>query len=185
MESVRTGAAKLFGGSGYKRTRSDSSSTVGGSTAGGAGGSGARTSSTAEPLNAQSRSFAQAAAPSVPAKRSGPSAPAFPRPSLRRGPVAFQHDDYASMERPAPATAAPNTLFMDIRQATITPEAILAAAFAVLGKLVLGFQFFAAQKAIGLTFVNAEAATHYRNKTLGEDGPLLYPAPRSLLISSG
>jgi len=177
MESVRTGAAKLFGGSGYKRTRSDSSSTVGGSTAGGAGGSGARTSSTAEPLNAQSRSFAQAAAPSVPAKRSGPSAPAFPRPSLRRGPVAFQHDDYASMERPAPATAAPNTLFMDIRQATITPEAILAAAFAVLGKLVLGFQFFAAQKAIGLTFVNAEAATHYRNKTLGEDGPLLYPAP--------
>jgi len=81
------------------------------------------------------------------------------------------------MERPAPATAAPNTLFMDIRQATITPEAILAAAFAVLGKLVLGFQFFAAQKAIGLTFVNAEAATHYRNKTLGEDGPLLYPAP--------
>jgi hypothetical protein len=96
---------------------------------------------------------------------------------LRRGPAEFQHEDYASMERPAPPTAAPNTLYMDLRQATLTPEAILAAAFSVLGKLVLGFQFFAAQKALALTFASSEAVLHYRNKTLGEDGPLLYPAP--------
>jgi hypothetical protein len=175
MEAARTGAARLFGGIGSKRTRSDSTSTAGGSAAGRAGQTAAASSGTG-PLNPQQRSFAQAAGGSS-GKRPTPALPSCPRPQLRRGPAVLQHQDYLSMERPAPATPAPNTLYLNMRTATISPEDALEAAFDVLGNAVLGFQLFAAQKVLALTFAFAETYGHYRNQPLGPDGPVLYPAP--------
>jgi hypothetical protein len=96
---------------------------------------------------------------------------------LHRGPTFWEREDYTSLERPAPPTAAPNTLYADLRKAALSPEAFLAGAFAVLGKLVIGFQLFAAQQAIALTFATSEARAHLINQRLGGDGPLLYPAP--------
>jgi hypothetical protein len=180
MDTLRNFASKATGGSGPKRPRSTSTSTVGSQAPAGSGPATAQASSQAEPLNPQQpKTFAEAAAAAtVPAKRpGGPSAPSCPRPALRRGPVLWQSSDYASLERPAPPTAAPNTLYADLRQETMTPEAFLAAAYAFLGNLVIGFQLFAAQKVVALTFASVEAHALHVNVRLGRDGPLLYPAP--------
>jgi hypothetical protein len=59
----------------------------------------------------------------------------------------------------------------------MSPEAFLATAYAFLGNLVIGFQLFAAQKVVSLTFASAEARALHLNVWLGLDGPLLYPAP--------
>ena len=111
------------------------------------------------------------------AKRSGPAPPAFPRPHLRRGDPLIQDTNYASMERPAPTTPAPNVLYVDMRNSSLSPEEVLEAAFPVLGNHVIGFQLFAAQKTLGLVFTSAESCTLHRNKTIGETGLTLYPAP--------
>ena len=176
MQNAREGLARVFGGSGTKRTRSDSTSTAGGS---GAAGSARRSTAQASgsgPLNPPQRSFAQAAS-GAPGKRAAPAPPSFPRPQLRRGQAEIQHQDYLSMERPAPATPAPNTLYLDMRASDLSPEQALEAAFDVLGNNVLGFQLFAAQKVLALTFASAESHLHYCNKPMGQDGPILYPAP--------
>jgi hypothetical protein len=128
------------------------------------------------PLNAQQKSFAQAAGGNAP-KRGGPSAPAFPRPQLRRGKAVIEHDQYASMERPAPDTPSPNMLYIDMRTSSMTPEQVLDAAFPVLGDKVLGFTLFAAQKTLGLTFTKTEHQTEFSFKELGDTGLVLYPAP--------
>jgi len=176
MQNAREGFARVFGGSGTKRTRSDSSSTAGGSGAAGAARRSTAQASGPGPLNPQLRSFAQAAS-GAPGKRAAPAPPSFPRPQLRRGKAEIQHQDYLSMERPAPATPAPNTLYLDMRASDLSPEQALEAAFDVLGNNVLGFQLFAAQKVLALTFASAESHLHYCNKPMGQDGPILYPAP--------
>ena len=89
-----------------KRQRSSTGSTLGGLSGSSGSVIGAVVPPGASPnvpLNPQQRSFAQAAGGSAP-KRSGPLAPAFPRPQLRRGEAIVEHNQYASMERPAPNT---------------------------------------------------------------------------------
>ena len=163
---------------GNKRTKV--SDLLGGSTAGGQGVAGMGFAGEgAVPLTAQpqQRSFASAASSS--SKRTGPSPPAFPRPSLARGEPVVKDDHYESMERPAPASPAPNLLYLDLRQCSHSAEQVLDYAAKILGALILGFQFFAAQKTIGLVFANSEARAHNVNKKLGDSGLTMYPAPNS------
>ena len=102
---------QMFTGSGSaKKARTDVAPSSGGSsgsqTAGAPGGSSSAGSSGA-PLTAQSgRSFAAVAGFSS-AKRGSPALATFPRPLLRRGKAVLEHDNYASMERPAPDSSAP------------------------------------------------------------------------------
>ena len=124
----------------------------------------------------QPRSFAQAAG-SSPSKRSGPAPPAYPRPQLVRGKPLLKHDDYESMERPAPSTSVPNLLYIDMRSSSLTPEQVLEAAFPVLGTDVLGFQLFAAQKTLGLVFASADSCAKAANQPLGDTGLTMYRAP--------
>jgi hypothetical protein len=169
---------RMFGGAG-KRQRSGTGSTLGGLSGPTGTVIGAVVPPGASPnvpLNPQQRSFAQAAGGNAP-KRGGPSAPAFPRPQLRRGKAIVEHGQYASMERPAPDTPSPNMLYIDMRSSSLTPEQVLDAAFPILGDKVLGFTLFAAQKTLGLTFTKAAHQTDFAFKELGETGLVLYPAP--------
>jgi len=174
---------QLFGGTGStKKTRtvapSGSDGSSGSQTASAAGGTSSPGSS-GLPLNAQSgRSFA-AAAGGGSAKRGTPALPAFPRPQLRRGKAVIEHEQYASMERPAPATAAPNVLYVDMRASSLSPQAVLALAYPVVKDQVVGFQLFAAQKTLGLVFASAEARILYLGKSLGDSGLCMYPASPS------
>ena len=170
----------LLAGVRPKRTRLGANSTAGESSASlvGTGNAGAISDDTPQvPANPPpTRTFAQAASGGS-AKRSGPAPPAFPRPQLRRGEPLIQDTNYASMERPAPPTPAPNVLYVDMRNSSLSPEEVLEAAFPVLGKHVIGFQLFAAQKTLGLVFASAESCTLHRNQTIGETGLMMYPAP--------
>src|SRR5919108_616860 len=128
------------------------------------------------PLNPQQASFA-AVASGNPAKRSGPSPPALPRPQLRRGEAVLAHPQYASMERPAPALPAPNVLYVDMCSTNLIPEQVLAAVAQVTGPVVTGFELFAAQKAIALVFSSPDFANQFANKPIGDTGLSMYPAP--------
>jgi hypothetical protein len=132
---------------------------------------------TAAPLGSsgQPRSYAAAAGGS--SKRSGPSAPVNPRPQLRRGDPVHIDPNYASMDRPVPFSAAPNLLYLDMRSSTMSADDILHAAFPLLGSSVLGFQFFAAQKALGFVFGSEALRNQFANKKLGDSDFVLYPAP--------
>ena len=170
----------LFSGSRAKRTRLGANPHAGESSASltGTGNTGALSDGNSTvPLNPQpARSFAQVAGGGS-VKRSGPAPPAFPRPHLRRGKPVIEHGNYASMERPAPSTPAPNTLYIDMRSSSLSPEEVLEAAFPVLGNQVVGFQLFTAQKTVGLVFASAESRAHYVNKDIGDTGLVMYPAP--------
>ena len=171
----------MFTGSGSaKKPRIDAAPGSGGSsgpqTAGAAGGSSSAGSS-GGPLNAQSRRSFAAAVGGSSAKRGSPAPPAFLRPQLRRGTAVIEHDDYASMERPAPDSAAPHLLYIDMRSTSLSPEAVLDLAYPVVQDQVVGFQLFAAQKTIGLVFASSEARLRAIGKPLGESGLTMYPAP--------
>ena len=86
-----------------------SSDSQGGASGAGAasGGSSSQAQSTAAP-----QSFASVARASN--KRSTPAPPTFPRPQLERGAHIFKHADYDSMERPAPKSASPTVLYVDM-----------------------------------------------------------------------
>ena len=118
MATASTSLLGIFGGSRAKKQHlgDAGSSTVSLDTQMSTGNAGAVSgSSSSAPLNAQQpRSFAQAAGGSS-LKRSGLALPAFPRPQLHRGKPLVEHKDYLSMERPAPATPAPNVLYADMR----------------------------------------------------------------------
>lgn len=81
------------------------------------------------------------------------------------------------MERPAPQSAAPHLLYVDMRSTSLTAEEVLHALFPVTGKAVVGFQFFAAQKSLGLVFSSAETRAPFVDKTIGDTGLFMYPAP--------
>jgi len=78
------------------------------------------------------------------------------------------------MERPAPPTAAPNLLYIDLRKSEDDPETVLDLAIQVLGQDAVGFQFFAAQKTIGLVFATADLAKKHANTTIGDTDHLMY-----------
>lgn len=166
----------FFAGRGAgKRSRPDPGSSSSGFASGGST-QGMGSGSALPPPPQQSRSYASAAGSS--AKRSGPSPPAFPRPQLRRGTPVLKADQYESMERPAPATAAPNLLYVDMRSSTLSPEDILHSVFQALGSLIIGFQLFAAQKTLGLVFGSASAAQAQVNQLIGDTGLSMYARPQ-------
>ena len=115
-------------------------------------------------------------------KRAGPAPPAFPRPRLHQGEAVFSVSQYASMERPAPTSAAPNLLYVDLRDTQLTPEDVLHAAFPVVGKAVVGFQFFAAAKTLGLVFSSPEKRNEFVDKPIGSTGLTMYSSLSSPVL---
>ena len=170
----------IGGAAGAKKARLGANETAGESSTSLAGsrpaGSPSVTTATRPSTAPQSRSFAQVVGASAP-KRSGPAPPAFPRPSLVRGKPLLKHENYDSMERPAPKTPAPNVLYVDMRSSSLSPEEVLEAAFPVLGEHVLGFQLFAAQKTLGLVFASSESRAHYAGQSIGDTGLRMHAAP--------
>ena len=150
-----------------------------GSSGSAAGSSGAGASSGASGAQAQQsaapQSFAQAARGA--SKRQTPALSPFPRPPLVRAAPVFQHDEYESMERPAPPSVNPSVLYVDMRQSALAPETVLDAAYAVVGQDAVGFQVFSAQKTLALVFSDATHAAKHRNQTIGDTGLLMYAAP--------
>jgi len=134
------------------------------------GGSSSQAQSTAAP-----HTFAQAARAST--KRATPAPPSFPRPQLVRGDAVFKHVDYESMERPAPKSASPTVLYVDMRQSSLSPDEVLDAAYTEVGKDAVGFQVFSAQKTLALVFSDVAIAKPYLGRPLGDTGLSLYAAP--------
>jgi hypothetical protein len=81
------------------------------------------------------------------------------------------------MERPAPLTASPNLLYVDMRATTLTAHEVLAAAFPVVGSAAIGFELFAAQRTLGLVFASSDARDQFVNKPVGDTGLSFHPAP--------
>ena len=144
---------------------------------GGASGAGAASggSSSQAQLTAAPQSFASVARAGN--KRSTPAPPTFPRPQLERGAHIFKHADYDSMERPAPKSASPTVLYVDMRHSSLSPDEALDAAYTTVGDAAVGFQVFSAQKTLALVFLDAEHATPHRDRPLGDTGLTLYAAP--------
>lgn len=112
-------------------------------------------------------------------KRGQGATPTFPRPDLVRGDPIFQHNDYLSMERPAPEGANPTMLYVDLRNSDLSPPDALEAAFDVVGTQAIGFDIFPAQKTVGLVFASADTCAGFVGARLGETGLQLYAAPPS------
>src|SRR6185295_18353749 len=123
----------------------------------------------------QQRSYANAAGSG--SKRPGPSPPATPRPQLVRGKPVLEDSQYASMERPAPTTASPLFLYLDLRKSVLSAEEALNAAADFLKDDVIGFQHFAAQNALALIFSKKEARDPYLNKMIPDTDLMFYDAP--------
>jgi len=123
----------------------ESSDSQGGASGAGAasGGSSSQAQSTAAP-----QSFIQAARAGN--KCSTPAPPTFPRPQLVRGDHIFKHADYDSMERPAPKSASPTVLYVDMQQSSLSPDEVLDAAYTEVGGDAVGFQVFVVQKTLAL-----------------------------------
>ena len=118
------------------------------------------------------KTFTQAAR-----KRAQPAPPAFPRPSLVRGEHLFKHEDYDSLERPAPNTTTPNRLYVDMRKSSLTADLALDAVIDFVGNAAVGFQVFAAQKTLALLFSSADTAAPFCDKAIGDTGLTFHAAP--------
>jgi hypothetical protein len=81
------------------------------------------------------------------------------------------------MERPAPASASPSVLYVDLRSSSLTPDEVLDAAYTEVAQDAVGFQVFTAQKTVALVFSAAELAAKHRDRPLGDTGLKLYAAP--------
>jgi len=96
----------------------------------------------------------------------------------------FKHVDYESMERPAPKSASPTVLYVDMRQSSLSPDEVLDAAYTEVGKDAVGFQVFSAQKTLALVFSDVAIAKPYLGRPLGDTGLSLYAARLRPLASS-
>jgi len=125
----------------------------------------------------QQLNFAQAARSGL--KRSDMSDPINARPQLVRGSSIYEHNDYLSMERPAPSTASHTFLYVDLRQSDLTAAQALDAAQQHLGDEVVGFQHFAGQHCLALMFSTTTARDNFERKTIGETDLVMYAAPNA------
>jgi len=103
--------------------------------------------------------------------------PSSPRPDLVRGEPVFEHPEFKSMERPAPASPSPNLLYLDLRASELTAQEALEAAFPLVGNKAIGFEFYAAQRAVALAFASEETRTPFVGQSVGETGLTFYVAP--------
>ena len=174
--SALNALAYLAGGRANKKNRTVTESAGGPKTSGAPSGDGRTSSDTAKQPQQQSdtasRSYAQAAR-----KRAQPTPPTFPRPSLVRGEPLFKHDDYESLERPAPNTTTPNRLYVDMRKSSLTADLALDAVIDLVGNAAVGFQVFAAQKTLALLFSSADTAASFCDKAIGDTGLTFHAAP--------
>jgi hypothetical protein len=88
-----------------------------------------------------------------------------------------KHAQYESMERPSPMTASPNMLYIDMRSTELSTPEVLEAAFLTVGNAVVGYELFAAQRAIGLVFADVEQRAKFISTSLKDLDLALYAAP--------
>jgi hypothetical protein len=79
------------------------------------------------------------------------------------------------MERPAPLARDRNVLYLDLRHTNFTPHEVLCMAHTTLGSKVIGFQYYAAQKAVSLAFATGSDWAEWKNKELPDLNMILYP----------
>jgi hypothetical protein len=126
------------------------------------------------PSSSTSSSYAQAARGR---KRPVGALPSSPRPDLVRGEPVFEHPEFKSMERPAPISPSPNLLYLDLRASELTAQEALEEAFPLVGNKAVGFEYYAAQRAVALAFASADTRAPFVDKPVGDTGLSFYVAP--------
>jgi hypothetical protein len=81
------------------------------------------------------------------------------------------------MERPAPVSPSPNLLYLDLRASELTAQEALEEAFPLVGNKAIGFEFYAAQRAVALAFDSATTRAPFVDKPVGDTGLSFYVAP--------
>ena len=134
----------------------------------------AEDASRSAPPQSSFSSYAQAARAR---KRPVGALPSSPRPDIVRGEPVFEHSDFKSMERPAPVSASPNLLYVDLRASEYTAQEVLEAAFPLVGQKAIGFEFYAAQRAVALAFASETERAPFVDQPIGDTGLSFYTAP--------
>jgi len=173
-------------------TKQARTSVSGGSTSGGSSGSAASAASSgqdstapqrvsdassAQPQQVKKASYAQATATGD--KRKEAPATVSTRPPLVRGDPTFQVKDWESLARLAPTTLDPLVLYVDLRHTDLSAREVLVLAHETTQRSAVGFQHFAAQKALSLSFNSIDHVQRFVGQPIGDTDLVFYQAPPS------
>lgn len=105
-----------------------------------------------------------------------------PRPTLVRGKPVLQHDQYLSMERPAPPVRSPYHVYADYRASSLPVDEIMEKALPLLQPNLVGCEHFAAQQTLAFILSSQQARDALIGKVIPDTSITLYGAPSEAAI---